>query len=69
VTVIADDKKYTSKSEIRDGNVSPIIHIVLTCPKGKTELLSKFEQLGEHEYTGKFKPISAERSFFLIKLH
>ncbi|XP_029170500.1 apolipophorins [Nylanderia fulva] len=55
VTVTADGTKYTAKSEIRDGNVSPIIHIVLTCPKGKTELLSKFEKLGDREYTGEWK--------------
>ncbi|XP_019888404.1 apolipophorins [Ooceraea biroi] len=55
MAITADDKKYTAKSEIRDGNVSPMIHIILTCPKGKTELLSKFEQLGDHEYTGEWK--------------
>lgn len=54
MVIITNDKKYTAKSEIRDGNVSPMIHIVLTSPNGKTELLSKFEQLGEHEYTGNF---------------
>ncbi|KAM0732090.1 Apolipophorin [Formica fusca] len=55
VVVTADNIKYTTKSEIQDGNVSPIIHIVLTCPKGKTELLSKFEKLGDREYTGEWK--------------
>lgn len=55
VAVTADGTKYTAKSEIQDGNVSPIIHIVLTCPKGKTELLSKFEKLGDREYTGEWK--------------
>lgn len=55
VAVIADGTKYTAKSEIRDGNVSPIIHIVFTCPNGKTELLSKFEKLGDREYTGEWK--------------
>ncbi|KAL6440757.1 hypothetical protein ACFW04_003301 [Cataglyphis niger] len=55
VAVTADNIKYTAKSEIQDGNVSPIIHIVLTSPKGKTELLSKFEKLGDREYTGEWK--------------
>lgn len=55
VAVTADNIKYTAKSEIQDGNVSPIIHIVLTYPKGKTELLSKFEKLDDREYTGNFR--------------
>lgn len=52
--VTADDVKYTAKSEIQENNVSPKIHIIFTCPSGKTELLSKFEKLGDHEYTGNF---------------
>ncbi|XP_072754262.1 apolipophorins [Anoplolepis gracilipes] len=55
VAVTADDKKYTAKSEIQDGNVSPIIHIVLTCPETRLELLSKFEKLGDREYKGEWK--------------
>jgi len=49
-----DNTKYTLKSEIQSGNISPMIHIISTSPAGKTELLSKFNKIGEHEYTGNF---------------
>jgi len=49
-----DNTKYTLKSEIQSGNISPMIHIISTCPAGKTELLSKFNKIGDREYTGNF---------------
>nr|XP_012225513.1 PREDICTED: apolipophorins [Linepithema humile] len=53
--ISADDAKYTVQSEIRTSDVSPLIHIIITCPKGKTEILSKFEKLGDREYKGEWK--------------
>lgn len=52
--ITADDAKYTVQSEIRNSNVSPLIHIVVTCPKGKSEVLFKFDKLGDREYKGNF---------------
>ncbi|XP_011144506.2 apolipophorins [Harpegnathos saltator] len=66
--ITADNTKYTAKSEIQDGNISPMIHIILTCPNGKTELLSKFEKLSEHEYTGELK-IDTPKGFAVADGH
>ncbi|KAL6267909.1 hypothetical protein P5V15_000977, partial [Pogonomyrmex californicus] len=63
-----DDGKYTLKSEIRDRGVSPLMHIIFTSPKGKTELLSKFDKLGEQEYTGEWK-IETPKGFAVADAH
>ncbi|XP_012523598.1 apolipophorins [Monomorium pharaonis] len=63
-----DSTKYTLKSEIREGNVSPMMHVIFTCPSGKTELLSKFDKLGEHEYTGEWK-IETPKGFAIADAH
>jgi len=52
--ITVDGKKWTVQSEIRNSNISPLIHIVSTCPNGKTEILSKFDKLGDREYKGNF---------------
>ncbi|XP_018393503.1 PREDICTED: apolipophorins [Cyphomyrmex costatus] len=63
-----DNTKYTLKSEIQSGNISPMIHIISTCPAGKTELLSKFNKLGDHEYTGEWK-IETPKGFAVADAH
>ncbi|XP_011691522.1 PREDICTED: apolipophorins [Wasmannia auropunctata] len=50
-----DNVKYTLKSEIQGGIISPMMHIIMTCPAGKTELFSKINKLGDQEYTGEWK--------------
>lgn len=57
VVVTVDGVKYTQTSEI-DLDETPGIHLVFTCPTGKTELLTKFKKLGENEYSGEYKLIT-----------
>jgi hypothetical protein len=63
-----DNTKYTLNSEIQGGNISPMMHIILTYPSGKTELLSKFNKLGDHEYTGEWK-IETPKGFAVADAH
>lgn len=63
-----DEGKYTLESEIRDGHISPMMHIILTCPQGKTELLSKFNKLGDKEYTGEWK-VETPKGFAVADAH
>lgn len=39
-------------TEIRKDKTAPMIHFTLTSPQGVTELLSKFEKVGDTDYTG-----------------
>ncbi|XP_001604024.1 apolipophorins [Nasonia vitripennis] len=57
VVVTIDGVKYTQTSEI-DLDETPGIHLVFTCPAGKTELLAKFKKLGDNEYSGEYKLIT-----------
>ncbi|XP_014488121.1 PREDICTED: apolipophorins [Dinoponera quadriceps] len=66
--VTADNDKYTTKCEIQRSNISPKIHIIFTSPNGKTELLSKYEKLGDHEYTGELK-IDTPKGFAVADTH
>ncbi|XP_032678528.1 apolipophorins [Odontomachus brunneus] len=68
VAVTADNVKYTTKSEIQESSTSPKIHIIFTCPSGKTELLYKIEKLGDHEYTGEYK-IDTPKGFVVADAH
>lgn len=52
VSATVNNNKYTIKSEIKIDPVSPKIHLIFTCPAGKTEILSKFTKLGENEIKG-----------------
>lgn len=52
LVLVADDTKYTMNSEFRLTPMSKSISIVMTCPNGKTELLGKFNDLGDNLYTG-----------------
>ncbi|XP_023246016.1 apolipophorins [Copidosoma floridanum] len=54
ITVTVDGVKYTQTTEIELED-APGIHLVFTCPAGKTELLSKFKKLGDNEYSGSYK--------------
>ncbi|XP_018353837.1 PREDICTED: apolipophorins [Trachymyrmex septentrionalis] len=63
-----DNTKYTLKSEIQSGNISPMIHIISTCPAGKTELLSKFNKIGDREYTGEWK-VETPKGFAVADAH
>ncbi|XP_011871153.1 PREDICTED: apolipophorins [Vollenhovia emeryi] len=63
-----DGTKYTLNSEIRESNVSPMMHVIFTSPKGKTELLSKFNKLGDQEYTGEWK-IETPKGFAVADAH
>ncbi|XP_011166991.1 apolipophorins [Solenopsis invicta] len=60
--------KYTLNSEIRESETSPMMHIIFICPAGKTELLSKYNKLGDHEYTGEWK-IDTPKGFAVADAH
>ncbi|XP_071631577.1 apolipophorins [Temnothorax longispinosus] len=48
-----NDAKHTLHSEIRGGNLSPMVYITVTCPD--TEGHVKFNKLGDQEYKGEWK--------------
>lgn len=52
ISVNANNNKYTMKSEVKIDPVSPSMHLIFTCPAGKTEILSKYNKLGEREFKG-----------------
>ncbi|KAL0104310.1 hypothetical protein PUN28_017203 [Cardiocondyla obscurior] len=69
VALSVDSKKHTLSTEVRGSDTSPMIHIIYTCPAGKkTELLSKFNKLGDHEYTGEWK-VETPEGFAVADAH
>ncbi|XP_035725460.1 apolipophorins-like [Vespa mandarinia] len=54
-TLQLDNAKYTLSTEIRKDKITPMIHFTLTSPQGVTELLSKFQKVGDNDYTGEWK--------------
>lgn len=50
----ADGNKYTLNSEIQHQDTNSLFHVVTQCPSGKTEILSKFQKLGDKEYKGNY---------------
>ncbi|XP_066596058.1 apolipophorins [Prorops nasuta] len=46
--VTIDGKKYTAWREFQLDALKSSYHLIYTCPKGKTELISKVEKLGDH---------------------
>ncbi|KAG5308105.1 APLP protein, partial [Acromyrmex insinuator] len=67
-TLTLDNTKYTFKSEIQSGSISPMIHIISTTPAGKIELLSKFNKIDDREYTGEWK-IETPKGFAVADAH
>ncbi|KAK2585087.1 hypothetical protein KPH14_008599 [Odynerus spinipes] len=55
ISLNLDSAKYILNTEIQEDRTAPMIHVTLTCPSGVTELLSKFQKLGENDYTGEWK--------------
>lgn len=48
----ADGNKYTLNSEVQHQPTNNLFHLTAGCPSGKTEVLSKFQKLGDKEYKG-----------------
>lgn len=53
IQVVADNAKYTLDSQVQLSPSASSVSIVLTCPSGKTELISKFKVLPDNVYVGK----------------
>ncbi|XP_076762006.1 retinoid- and fatty-acid binding glycoprotein apolipophorin [Xylocopa sonorina] len=66
--VTADGKKYTLNGEMQVQESNSLIHLTATCPKGKTELLSKMQKLGEKEYKAEWK-VDTPNGFAVADAH
>lgn len=51
-TLQLDNTKYTLSTEIQKDKIAPMFHFILTSPQGVTEVLSKFQKVGDTDYTG-----------------
>ncbi|KAF7405857.1 hypothetical protein HZH68_005226 [Vespula germanica] len=54
-TLQLDNTKYTLSTEIQKDKIAPMFHFILTSPQGVTEVLSKFQKVGDTDYTGEWK--------------
>nr|XP_012148156.1 PREDICTED: apolipophorins [Megachile rotundata] len=64
----ADDNKYTLNSEIQQQSTNNIFHLTASSPLGKTEVLSKFQKLGDKEYKGEWK-VDTPKGFAVADAH
>ncbi|XP_076625563.1 retinoid- and fatty-acid binding glycoprotein apolipophorin isoform X1 [Colletes latitarsis] len=65
---MVDNDKYTLKSEIQQQDMNSLFHVEMSCPTGKTELLSKVEKLGAKEYKAEWKVITP-KEFIVADIH
>ncbi|XP_023288424.1 apolipophorins, partial [Orussus abietinus] len=72
--LIVDGTRYTIDSETKSHEISPNVdiidymHIVFTCPEGKTELIAKIDVVGPGEYKGEWK-LESPKGFVAVDSH
>nr|XP_034187967.1 apolipophorins [Osmia lignaria] len=64
----ADGNKYTLNSEVQHQPTNNVFHLTAGCPSGKTEVLSKFQKLGDKEYKGEWK-VNTPKGFVVADTH